>query len=284
MKGHGQPSLTAILNADMRAQHALGHDPPIYCDTLSVQLVPKYVRRQLEMQRPKQAQKTLDAVWLMAVIRYRVLADRLLEAHRRGVRQLVVLGAGLDTTAFLLPDWARSWRTIEVDHPDTQEWKRFRLSLLNWVVPENLRFAPCDLERDDLLDALGPAGFDPSAPAMLSWFGVVVYLSTQSTSATLDQLSRLAPGSEVLLTFTEPPETMDRISREIWLETRSIVEHASEPYVSFYTEAQMEALLRKAGFRETVRYPTEQLNQRYLEGRDDGLRLRSLERLIGAAV
>jgi Leucine carboxyl methyltransferase len=56
------------------------------------------------------------------------LTDRLALAAARGVRQAVILGAGLDTFALRNPHREQGLRVIEVDHPATQAWKRKRLA------------------------------------------------------------------------------------------------------------------------------------------------------------
>ena len=89
---------------------------------------------------------TADALALMSVIRYRVLSERLPRANHRGVRQLVILGAGLDTTGFALPAWAYDWRVLGVHHRATQDWKRAKIANFGWGTPPNLVFAPCDFE------------------------------------------------------------------------------------------------------------------------------------------
>jgi len=140
------------------------------------------------------SRQTADAIVLMSVIRYRVLTERLPEANDRGVRQLVILGAGLDTTAFALPAWGNDWRVFEVDHPATQDWKRAQIASLGWKMPPRLVFAPCDFETQDLLSVLDAAGFRDTQPAVVSMFGVILYLTIDATRATLRQLAGLARG------------------------------------------------------------------------------------------
>ena len=74
---------------------------------------------------------------LFVAVRSRFAQDCLAAAVARGVRQVVVLGAGLDTTALRNP----GVMVFEVDHPATQEWKRRQLAHMNIALPENLRFA-----------------------------------------------------------------------------------------------------------------------------------------------
>jgi hypothetical protein len=100
------------------------HTSAIFTDTRSVQLVPADIRQRAQAYLDLFSPQTADALVLMSVIRYRVLAERLAEAHGRGIRQFVILGAGLDTTGSALPARAGTWRVFEVDHPATQDWKR----------------------------------------------------------------------------------------------------------------------------------------------------------------
>jgi methyltransferase (TIGR00027 family) len=97
---------------------------------------------------------------IFIAVRTRFAEDSLAAACERGVRQLVVLGAGLDTYAYrgALRDRLRIW---EVDHPATQAWKRQRLADAGIAAPSNLTFAPIDFERETLADGLAAAGFDP---------------------------------------------------------------------------------------------------------------------------
>ena len=131
--------------------HATIHPAPIYSDTRSVQLVPEQTLARVRSIMVDFSQETTDALSLLAVIRHRVLADRLPPAHESGVRQLVILGAGLDVTGWELPAWANQWRVFEVDTPETQAWKRQQIAAAGWEVPPNLVFVPCDFEQQGLL-------------------------------------------------------------------------------------------------------------------------------------
>jgi methyltransferase (TIGR00027 family) len=276
------PSFTAMWHAWLRNAHATVHPSPILCDTRSVQLVPQQTLGHVVAVMEGFSPDTADAIILMAVIRHRVLADHLPHAHARGVRQLVVLGAGLDTTAFGLPGWANQWRAFEVDHPATQEWKRQKIADAGWPIPPNLAFAPCDFEHQDMLSALAAAGFDPHLPAVVSLFGVILYLTSAATRATLAQLATLAPGSEVILTYCSPPAGEDPVVQEVFHKATPVVDATGESFVGYYREAELEAIVRAAGFRDAVHHPIGELNARYFAGRSDRLHLHSIERLLTA--
>lgn len=97
--------------------------------------------------------------------RSRFAEDCLTTAVSRGVRQVVVLGAGLDTFSLRHPHSSLGVRVFEVDHPATQVWKRERITEAGLAAPASLTFAPVDFERQSLAEGLVAAGFESTWPA-----------------------------------------------------------------------------------------------------------------------
>ncbi len=277
-----EPSFTAMWHAWLRHAHATVHPSPIYSDTRSVRLVSEQGLLRVRSVMAGFSDETADALILMAAIRHRLFADRLLPAHEKGVRQLVILGAGLDTTGFGLPAWANQWRAFEVDTPETQGWKRRQIAAAGWEVPPNLVFAPCDFEQQGLLSALAAAGFEARLPALVSLFGVIVYLTADATKQTLAELATLAPGSELTFSYCSPADQADPVVRETMGKSTSVVDATGESFVGYYHESEMDSLVRAAGFGDAQHHSIEELNARYFAGRPDGLRLRAIERLLTA--
>jgi methyltransferase (TIGR00027 family) len=265
-----EPSFTAMAHAYARSLHA-EHDPsPIFSDTRSVQLVPADAvtrsRAFLGMFSPAAA----EAFVLMSVARHRVLADELPRAHARGVRQLVVLS---------LPPWGAQWRVFEVDEPATQTWKRTRIAELGWELPQTLSFVPCDFERRAVLDALEAGGFDTEMPALVSLFGVLMYLGADAASATLVELGRLAEGSKVVLTYSVRPDGSDPDVQEAFALGSPVTDSTGESATGYYPDEEMERMVRDAGFADVVLHSLEELNGRYFGGVP---RLRAFEQILTA--
>jgi methyltransferase (TIGR00027 family) len=112
-------------------------------------------------------------------------------APATSIRQVVALGAGLDTRAARLK--RGGVRFFEVDHPATQADKRRRLAALCDYPVDAARYAACDLETGDVLDALAAVGFAREVPTLVLWEGVTAYLTADAVSRTL---TRLADGLE----------------------------------------------------------------------------------------
>ena len=171
---------------------------------------------------------------------------------------------------------------FEVDTPETQEWKRQQITAIGWEVPPNLVFAPCDFEQQGLLSALTAAGFDARLPALVSLFGVILYLNADATKQTLAELATLTSGSELMITYCSQADQADPVVRELMVKSTPVVDATGETYVGYYQESEMDSLVRTAGFSDALHHPIEKLNARYFAGRPDGLRLRPMERLLTA--
>jgi methyltransferase (TIGR00027 family) len=110
--------------------------------------------------------------------------------------QVVLLGAGFDVRAARLR--AEGVRFFEVDHPETQAEKLARLRALSGYPVGAATYVPCDFERDDFLERLAAAGFDPNAPAVFVWEGVIFYLTEAAARATLHRVASGCHPSTVL--------------------------------------------------------------------------------------
>jgi methyltransferase (TIGR00027 family) len=154
---------------------------------------------------------------------------------------VVVLGAGLDTTALRNPNIA----VFEVDHPATQAWKRERIAEMN--APTGLRFAPVDFEHQHIADALAAAGFTASSPAFFIWLGVVPYLTQAAIETSLDFAASI-PGSEIVFDYSQPPEHYPPEQRKLMMALVERVAVLGEPFRSFFDPPEMAALLQGKGF------------------------------------
>ncbi|MEM9188277.1 MAG: SAM-dependent methyltransferase [Myxococcota bacterium] len=130
----------------------------------------------------------------------RMLAiDRALRtAVDEGARQIVILGAGLDSRASQSP--RRELTFFEVDHPATQRFKQSRVSAAHRAV-----FVPVDFEVDDLARSLEQAGHDRTVPTVWLWEGVTMYLRPPAIDATLQVIeARSGPKSTAIVSYVEP--------------------------------------------------------------------------------
>ena len=266
-----QPDSTAIRVALWRALHVEVDPPPhVLEDLVGLKFAaPEAGWRE----RPDMNPQFIKAFRASIVARARFIEDLVVEQAGQGVRQYVILGAGLDTFAQRRPEVASRLAVFEVDQPGPQAWKRRRLVEAGFGVPDWLRLVPVDFEAGDAwLQKLVAAGFDTSKPAVVVSTGVSMYLTRQAIMATLRQVAALATGSTFVMSFLLPLEIADPEDR-VGLERAAQGARASgTPFISFFRPEEMLAMACEAGFKDARHVSAAMLAERYFAGRTDGLR------------
>jgi methyltransferase (TIGR00027 family) len=263
----GKASKTALGVAIRRAAHQIMDRPPVLDDPIALRLVGSGYPKHMERAMHRVAR---DFRAFMAV-RSRYVEDKLAEAVAQGVRQYVVLGAGLDTFAYRNP--FQSLRVFEVDFPATQEWKKAMLGEASIAVPAGMTFVPLDFESKTLVAGLTEAGFDAGMPAFFGWLGVIPYLTLEAFRATLGAIGQMPKGSGVGFDYALAPETLTPAGRIAFDALADRVAAAGEPFQLLFTPDALASELRRAGFHRFEQLGSEQLNEIYFKERADGLRL-----------
>jgi methyltransferase (TIGR00027 family) len=259
----GQPSRTAFAAARHRATHQLVEGGRIFADPLAVPILGADPD---ELIRDAADRPTTRRMRAFIAARTRYAEEALAAAVANGTRQLVVLGAGLDTFGCRNP--YPELRVFEVDHPDTQAWKRDRLAAAGIAAPASVTFVPVDFERQTLAGALPAAGFDPGASAFFSWLGVVPYLTRAGFDDTIGFVAGLPGGAEVVFDYAQPPEALPAERRAAHQARADRVASIGEPWLTYFDPADLAADLRGRGLIEIEDLGPAQLAARYL-GRPD---------------
>ncbi|HLY41819.1 MAG TPA: class I SAM-dependent methyltransferase [Terracidiphilus sp.] len=268
----GRASRTALRVAHRRAVHQVLDDPPVLNDPVAVAILgPDFgFDRDAEMHPWSRAFRAF------MVARSRYAEDQLARAVAEGVRQYVVLGAGLDTFACRNP--FKELRVFEVDFPATQEWKRALLAemaqaLPGGAIPETLTFVPLDFEHKTLSAGLAEAGFNASERAFFGWLGVVPYLTKGAFQSTIQTIAQLPTGSGMSFDYGLAPRILSPERRKAFDVLAERVAAAGEPFRLFFTPEELDHELRSAGFRWVEQVDSAELNRRYFSDRGDGLGL-----------
>jgi methyltransferase (TIGR00027 family) len=129
-------------------------------------------------------------------VRTRFFDDFFTAASEAGIRQAVILAAGLDTRGYRLP-WPSGTVVFEVDQPEVIAFKTTTLDGLGAVPAAARRTVAIDL-RDDWPSALRDAGFDPAQATAWIAEGLLVYLPPEAQDRLFDNITALsAPGSRL---------------------------------------------------------------------------------------
>jgi methyltransferase (TIGR00027 family) len=240
----GQPSQTARGAAAYRAIHQTLDGGVIFSDPFAARILDDETRARLD---ETAAVPSLRPWRLFIAARSRFSEDTLAACVARGVRQVVVLGAGLDTFSLRNPHAGQGVRVFEVDYPATQGWKRERLKQAGLAIPALLTFAPVDFEQQSLADGLRAAGFQDDRPAFFQWLGVVPYLTREAVWLTLDLIAGV-PESEVVFDYAEPLENYPDDRRADVMAIAAQAAARGEPWLSLFDPAELSRMLRSKGF------------------------------------
>jgi methyltransferase (TIGR00027 family) len=265
----GQPSRTALGAAAHRAVHQVLERGRIFADPLAVRVLGADAEAAV---RDAESNPSRRMLRLFVAVRTRFAEDALAAAVARGVRQLVVLGAGLDTYAYGNA-FAERLHVFEVDHPATQAWKRQRLADAAIPLPRTLTFAPIDFERETLADGLAAVGFDPAKQSFFTWLGVVPYLTEQAVFSTLEFIARLPGGAHVVFDYgNHPTSGLDRDKHAAAQEALAArVASVGEAFRSYFETDALHAKLMALGFREIEDLGPALIRERYFANRGGSL-------------
>jgi methyltransferase (TIGR00027 family) len=259
----GIPSRTAWAAAVHRAAHQVLEQGSIFADPLAVRILGEGAEATI---RKTELHPSRRRMRIFIAIRTRFAEDALAAAVERGVRQLVVLGAGLDTYAYRSP-WGRRLRIFEVDHPATQGWKRQLLQDAAISIPDSLSFAPIDFEHQTLAEGLASAGFESSEQTFFTWLGVVPYLTEESVTSTLSFIAGVAGGAHVVFDYSDPPESLPA-EWLAWHEKRAAhVAELGEAWLSYFEADNLRAKLTALGFSTIEDLAPPQITARYFPAR-----------------
>jgi methyltransferase (TIGR00027 family) len=277
----GQPSRTMLRTAIRRATHQLVDRPLILDDPVVVELIPEAADR---VTLANLDNHLIDPALFRALfaMRSRFAEDRLAAAAARGVRQYVIVSAGLDTFPWRQPDFAREMQIFAADHPDSLAWTRARFRERRFSPPPNLIDVPIDLEKESLAAQLGTYGFSPMIPTFCSALGIIQYLSAETVDSLLVFAASLPEGSEFVASFVPPDSELAGDDREaaIWSVARAA--GLGEPWKTRLRQDDLSNRLRTLGFSQVFHLTPELAQQFYFTGRHDSLRAPRWEQMIAA--
>ncbi len=186
-----RPSRTALRVAMHRAAHQVLDNPRVLDDPLALAIIGPKAGSQLHSSENRYGEQVARNLRAFMAARSRYAEDELAAAVSRGVRQYVILGAGLDTFAYRNPYSESALRVFEVDYPATQDWKRGRLAAAGISVPRSLTFAPVDFESGETLsEGLSESNFGFAVPSffLVAWRDDVSHRVRRDVHARFDRV------------------------------------------------------------------------------------------------
>jgi methyltransferase (TIGR00027 family) len=265
--GTKQPDNTALRAALWRAMHVMIDDKPhVIEDKIGYELIKpeKDWQERPDMKYTKRLRASI-------VARARFIDDVAKEEIEKGVKQYVLLGAGLDT--FVQRNTAISLQVdiYEIDQPEMLAWKEEKLIENGYKIHDNLHFVPVDFENSSWWDELLEKGFDANLPTFLSCTGVTLYLTKDAINDTLKKIASLASGSTIAIAFYLPLEQLDEKDKPLLEMAIKGAAASGTPFVSFFSVEEIVKLADEIGLKDIQTVSTKDMTERYFKNRADDL-------------
>ncbi|KAB8138074.1 class I SAM-dependent methyltransferase [Gracilibacillus oryzae] len=286
-----ESSMTSLVSAFVRAYHSKNDSPKIFDDFLAEEFISQEEFKSISKsmidgipffnqeiahkwkENPEEILKWIVQVQLSPtpLARAAYCEKVLLHEQKLGVKQYVILGAGLDTFAFRYPESENSLAIYELDHPATQKMKQQRINDNKLHVPGNIHFIPTDFTDTFSYKSLTDQGF-ANNKTFFSLLGVSYYLTKEQNKNLIYHLFTNVPsGSSIVFDYAD--ETLftekgkyNRVDNMVKMAAAS-----GEPMKSSFTFTEIEKMLESAGLLVYEHLTPTKINEQFFSNRTDYL-------------
>lgn len=206
-----EASMTAKICAFTRAYHSKYASYKVYDDYLAYEMIGERdfeaIREMIDKIVKKQGFQSSRSTWdsLLDELVSPIIISRIkyeetsLENYMKDDSdiQYVNCGAGLDTFAFRNTN--KKIQIFELDHPNTHHFKLNRIKELGWLLPNNVHYISIDFEKQNMMEELIKAGFQPDKKTFFAILGVTYYLELESFAKIIQDMSQLTKNESIVV-------------------------------------------------------------------------------------
>ncbi len=189
-----QRDINDRLFSDPYAVHFLDSKLRLATRLSKYAIVSKYISNKIN--------KKIPGAFSSGIARTKYIDELLKTAISNGAEQVIILGAGFDTRAVRL-DFFKTIPVIEIDHPNTSNFKAEIYKNRIGQIPENVRFLQIDFNKQSLDQLAIEHNLDFSKPTAVIWEGVTNYLTEETVKNTFSFISKFAKNSYVIFTYVD---------------------------------------------------------------------------------
>lgn len=248
-------SMTAAIMAFHRATEMLRQEEDRVCqDPWAGLFLPEEYRAILKNPQElyvlaTESAKRFPGINGAVVARTRFIDDIVLEYVKKGLEQLVILGAGYDSRAYRMEGIKEQTMVFELDQPSTQAIKIQKITDILNIKPAHVTYVPIDLFHDDMKACLRANGYDPSKRSLFILEGLTFYLSADVFDRILASIAQDASSRTGVVFDYLPPSVIDGTSDRAEVKnSRTDLQEYGEPYRLGLRHDELESLLAQRGF------------------------------------
>jgi methyltransferase (TIGR00027 family) len=200
------------------------------------------------------------------VARTRYIDDLLQKTINEGVKQVIILGAGFDTRSLRL-DFLKNIQVIEIDHPDTAQFKIEKIKSFMGHLPLNVKYYQIDFNHESLNDLALKNNLDLDIPTTFIWEGVTNYLEQEAIDKTLEFVSKFSNKSCIIFTYINKLVLDNPSSFQSTEKYHSILEDNEEKWTFGFNPEKLQDYLNKFNLTVIEDLGAVEYRQRYLAER-----------------
>jgi methyltransferase (TIGR00027 family) len=208
------------------------------------------------------------------IARDRYIDDILQDFLNKGMRQLVILGAGYDSRAYRFDKLKEQTKVFEVDHPATQADKKEKVRRIFGTIPAQVTFVPIDFNSQTLEKRLPESGYDLKFVTLFIWQGVTMYLSSEAVDNTLKFVTEYSPSGSAIVFDYVYRKVLDGIQKQNEISNMRRYRFMTGEGMTFgVEEGEIEEFLKSRGFHKVRDMNTNGLKQTYFTGKNAGRKI-----------
>lgn len=274
-------SITAKICAYARAYHSYFEKDKIYDDYLAFDILGydeyEHVRNLLKQTLAKDIDQNDNAsykrllnenIFPIPISRIKYAEEKLINFSKENVNcQYVICGAGFDTFAFRNTN--SNIKIFELDHPNTQKYKKDRIKDMQNVIPKNVNFVSINFNSESIEEKLIEAGFCKDKKTFFAILGVSYYLDIDTLSKTFESISRLSSnGSELIFDYPDQDNwNIERVKR-----LKEYTAFLGEKMGEGFKTDKLKEILNKNNYKIIDYKDPHDIQREYFNGRHDNLR------------
>lgn len=204
---------------------------------------------------------------IMARVKY--FDDAVNEAIENGLQQLVILGAGYDTRAYRIEGLGEKVKVLEVDHPNTQNFKKEKIREIFGSLPDQVTYVPIDFETQKLERKLFENGYDESLKTLFILEGLIMYIPSEAVDETLNFIvNKSGKGSQIIFDYY-PESVVDGTSAlVVGQNIRNFLIKMEEPLQFGIKDGTIEQFLSSYGFSKIKNLTSADYKKAYFDGKN----------------
>ena len=145
-------------------------------------------------------EKQAPGAFSSGVARTIYIDDLLKKTINSGIKQVIILGAGFDTRSLRL-EFLKNISVIEIDHPDTAQFKIQKIKDSIGELPQNVKYYQIDFNQESLIDMATRNNINLNIPTTFIWEGVTNYLEQEAIDTTFEFMIQFPNNSYIIFTY-----------------------------------------------------------------------------------